>query len=233
MDPVLWLSGRSPFDRLGPVTSLVARGSGFEVSFGDGCFSFRSCAGNPRATENARLASEAGWAPPFVAGDEHAFVVKWIANAHPPRTVAETRAAEALLESVHGSGVVFPGRSDAAAALEAALARYLSRGGKLSQPDQWSVLLAEVRALAESADRCPLHGDPHPENFLVAGPALYLLDWEYAGGGDPDWDWGYWSAASGRGARNERARKYQAIAKVVWKLWEGEKGAGDISPAPL
>jgi thiamine kinase-like enzyme len=52
---------------------------------------------------------------------------------------------------------------------------------------------AELRAQASPA---PIHGDPDLENFLVSPAGLVLIDWEYAGMGDPGWDLGYLAHAT-------------------------------------
>ena len=39
----------------------------------------------------------------------------------------------------------------------------------------------------------PCHNDAHPGNFLQTDTDLLLLDWEYAGNGDPMWDLAYLS----------------------------------------
>jgi thiamine kinase-like enzyme len=33
--------------------------------------------------------------------------------------------------------------------------------------------------------RCLIHADLIPENFIITGPRAYIVDWEYAGRGDP------------------------------------------------
>ena len=43
------------------------------------------------------------------------------------------------------------------------------------------------------AEPAPIHGDPVPENFLGSPDGLRLVDWEYAGIGDPAWDLAYLS----------------------------------------
>lgn len=50
--------------------------------------------------------------------------------------------------------------------------------------------------LQAQATPAPIHGDPDLENFLVAPSGIRLIDWEYAGMGDPAWDLGYFAHAT-------------------------------------
>lgn len=61
---------------------------------------------------------------------------------------------------------------------------------------QASGMDAPLRTLAgEWATDCLIHGDVHPSNLLFdhsseEAPRLWLIDWEFAGAGDPSWDLG-------------------------------------------
>ncbi|MBM3549161.1 MAG: hypothetical protein FJX54_19655 [Alphaproteobacteria bacterium] len=59
--------------------------------------------------------------------------------------------------------------------------------------------------LAAQVTPAPIHGDPDLENFLVAPAGLVLIDWEYAGMGDPAWDLGYLAHATDMTPSEEEA----------------------------
>lgn len=57
--------------------------------------------------------------------------------------------------------------------------------------------LAEVKSALPSFEPCPCHNDLLNANFLEAGGRIYILDWEYAGMGDPYFDLGNFSRNHG------------------------------------
>lgn len=68
--------------------------------------------------------------------------------------------------------------------------------------------LALDRARAErgmQASLAPIHGDPDLENLLSTPDGCVLIDWEYAGMGDPAWDLGYLALATGMSPSDEAA----------------------------
>ena len=53
-------------------------------------------------------------------------------------------------------------------------------------PQQRRRLLASILdAIPPLKPRCLIHADLIPENFIIAGGRAYIVDWEYAGYGDP------------------------------------------------
>ena len=63
-------------------------------------------------------------------------------------------------------------------------------------PDDFDLLrtrLAEIESSLPPFHPCPCHNDLLNANFLEAGGRLYILDWEYAGMGDPYFDLGNFS----------------------------------------
>ena len=67
--------------------------------------------------------------------------------------------------------------------------RTLERRGEVEPTDPWNrkELLEMARVLSTGTARCLCHNDVHHLNVVDAG-RLWLLDWEYAGIGDPYFD---------------------------------------------
>jgi thiamine kinase-like enzyme len=101
--------------------------------------------------------------------------------------------AVATLRRFHRSGATLSRRFDPFAALDRQAKAFAAAG----RPSPWSARLGAAitrlhAALARSSARpVPIHGDPVPENFLEVGGGMKLIDWEYAGMGDPAWDLAY------------------------------------------
>jgi thiamine kinase-like enzyme len=217
----------------------------------------RSVLGIDRAREEAavRLAEAAGIAPEillFLQPEGH-LVTRYLDDATCP-TVAEftdppmvARVVEKLRE-VHSLASI-DGRFDPFADIWRWMALVEARGSK--QPNRLASLLEQV---AEAQDgRCPLteadmvlcHNDPYHLNFLDDGD-LWLIDWEYAGMGDPMYDLAgiaYMLDDRGRdqllsayfGAVEPEARQEMEILipvfvcwNVVWSLVEMDGGVEDF-----
>ena len=52
-------------------------------------------------------------------------------------------------------------------------------------PARWRLLESVLDRAPNLRARCLIHADLIPENFIVAGDRAYIVDWEYAGYGDP------------------------------------------------
>jgi thiamine kinase-like enzyme len=52
-------------------------------------------------------------------------------------------------------------------------------------PQRRRLLEAILKATPALQARCMIHADLIPENFIVANGRIYIVDWEYAGYGDP------------------------------------------------
>ncbi len=214
MDAMRWLRATPEFPEGKTISTIARHGNGLRFHSEGSDYFLRLCDKGSAAPKNARLASAAGWAPPFITGNEEGYVVGWISQARAPLAAKEKSAARSLLDRVHASGVVFPETCGAENALRISAARQEVIPADL---DRWIDL---ARALAKGTPLSPMHGDPHPENFLMSPDGLYLIDWEFAGMGDRDWDLGYWSHAAGVAPENERVRCYAELAAQVWALWE-------------
>ncbi len=93
-----------------------------------------------------------------------------------------------LLRAIH-DGPAVPGRFDSFRVVEAYLETVLARGG--AQPEQYG----EAKAVADEIERAlgprtarPCHNDLLNANFIADGDRLWIVDWEYAGMGDPFFD---------------------------------------------
>jgi len=101
------------------------------------------------------------------------------------RQPPELRAAVFLLRRLHESQVVFRGRMR----LYEKLDEYLALAGP-SPLDELRRMGERLRPVLESGwgPARPCHIDPAPHNFLAAGRARYLIDWEYSAMCEPLWD---------------------------------------------
>ncbi len=158
-----------------------------------------SVLGIDRAREEAavRLAEVAGIVPEillFLQPEGH-LVTRFLDDAICP-TVAEftgppmvARVMETLRE-VHSLASI-EGRFDPFADIWRWMALVEARGSR--QPDRLASLLVQVaeaqrvRGPLTEAEMVLCHNDPYHLNFLDNG-ALWLIDWEYAGMGDPIYD---------------------------------------------
>ncbi len=113
------------------------------------------------------------------------------AEARRPRTLLQVARA---LRRLH-AGPAFPGRFCAFATVE----RYteLARRRGLFLPlglDEARRRLARIKEAAGQRPARPCHNDLLAGNLILAGPRLSLIDWEYAGMGDPFFDLGNYAA---------------------------------------
>ena len=91
----------------------------------------------------------------------------------------------------------------------------------------------------------PVHGDPVLENFLQTPDGLVLIDWEYAGMGDPAWDLAYLALAADMTPSEEaallaaygapdiilrRLHLYRMAAAVLSALWFMMRMRGETPP---
>jgi thiamine kinase-like enzyme len=163
----------------------------------------------------ARAAAAAGIGPEVVHVIEpEGYLVTRFVGGRPvppdemrqPETIAEVAA---LLRRVHALPPI-PGLFSSFRVVEAYQQLAAARG-PAPLPAGFDRLLAHMRAVeaafaAVPAPVCPCHNDLLNENFLRedAG-ALRLLDWEYAGMGDPFFDLGNFAAQHAFGDEHDRA----------------------------
>jgi thiamine kinase-like enzyme len=151
----------------------------------------------------SQAAAAAGVAPEVVhfIRPEGCLVTRFVAG----RTIGEDeigqpavirRVAQAL-RTIHGLPPI-PGTFSAFAVVR----DYAEQARRLDVrfPRDFDLLrarLAEIESSLPSFDPCPCHNDLLNANFLEAGGRLYVLDWEYAGMGDPYFDLGNFSRNHG------------------------------------
>ena len=145
----------------------------------------------------ARLAHDAGFAPEvvaFVQPEGHA-VMRYLPDGEPP-TIEEFTSPEMVqrvasrMRDVHALPRI-DGVFDPFAVIDRWKAFLRRRGSRLPSRlggllDLVDVADAERRVLAPE-DLVLCHNDPYHLNFLDDG-SLWLIDWEYAGMGDPMYD---------------------------------------------
>jgi thiamine kinase-like enzyme len=119
-------------------------------------------------------------------------VTRFIEGAIPPperlREPAQLRRVAAALRAFH-RGPPIPGRFHALEVVEAYRDTALARGGTL--PDAFAAAHGLARRIADRrADQAPrpCHNDLLNANFIDDGRRLVIVDWEYAGMGDPFFD---------------------------------------------
>ncbi len=194
----VWPDGRSTWEVLGGgITNHNVK-----VTRPDGVFVLRVAGkdtellGIDRTVELAatRAASEAGVGPEvvdFVEG-EGWLVTRFVPGAIPPperlREPEELRRVARVLRAFH-HGPPIPGTFDALEVVETYRDTALARGAAL--PDAFDDAHAVAQRIAERrADQSPrpCHNDLLNANFIDDGEHLVIVDWEYAGMGDPFFD---------------------------------------------
>jgi thiamine kinase-like enzyme len=194
----VWPDGHSQWEVLGGgITNHNVK-----VTRPDGVFVLRVAGrdtdllGIDRTVELAatRAADELGIGPEVVdfVEPEGWLVTRFVDGAIPPperlRESAQLRRVADALRAFH-HGPPIPGRFHALEVVEAYRDTALARGGSL--PDVFAQAHELARRIAEQrADQPPrpCHNDLLNANFIDAGERLVIVDWEYAGMGDPFFD---------------------------------------------
>jgi thiamine kinase-like enzyme len=140
------------------------------------------------------VAADLGVGPEVVAFVEpEGYLVTRFIEGHevPPdemrRPEAVRRAAETL-RRIH-DGPSIPGRFDSFRVVEAYCVTATARGVRLPEDYGWAKELAdEIESTRRSQSPTPCHNDLLNANFIDDGERLRIVDWEYAGMGDPFFD---------------------------------------------
>lgn len=148
--------------------------------------------------------------------------------------------AGAVMRRLHSSGAVFNFRFELFAMIDDYLRVLAGKDTRL--PAGYHEVVTEAGAVrtalqAHALPSAACHCDPLCENFLDAGPRMWLVDWEYSGMNDPLWDLGDLSVEGGfsaaqdeemirayfggvaRPAERGRIVIYKAMCDLLWTLW--------------
>jgi thiamine kinase-like enzyme len=108
-----------------------------------------------------------------------------------PETIGAVAAA---LRRIHGAPAI-PGRFDAHRVVEAYLASAAGLGVRIPDDYDWALAWSRrIEAARGARPSVPCHNDLLNANFILErGRAVRIVDWEYAGMGDPLFDLGNFS----------------------------------------
>jgi thiamine kinase-like enzyme len=188
----------------------------FKVTVGDEAFVVRvggrdtDLLGIDRADEHgaALVAAGIGVGPEVVGYVDGSLVTRFVAGAP---VAADEIAAPAtiervarLLRAIH-DGPVLPGRFDSFRVVESYLETVLARGGRAPEAYENAKATADEieRALGPRPAR-PCHNDLLNANFIADGARLWIVDWEYAGMGDPFFDLANFAVNNGLDENGDR-----------------------------
>ena len=183
----------------------------FRVDLGDETFVLRiggedtQLLGIDRESEHAasRVAAELGLAPEVVAflEPEGYLVTRFVEGEVGTVDVPQVGAA---LRRLH-DGPAIPSRFDSFRVVEAYRAIAEERGVVVPPLYGWAREIARrIEEQRRGAPTLPCHNDLLNANFIAAGDRLWIVDWEYAGMGDPFFDLGNFAVNHGLDAEGER-----------------------------
>ncbi len=197
LEPLLGPVGGEPVPLDGGITNR-----NYRVRLGEGDYVVRlpgketAKLGISRQAERVAnaAAAELGIAPAVLAGSEAYLVTRFIECR--PVSAAEVSAAPdqvaRALRAFHDHGPELPVSFWVPDLLEEYARIVLERGGSL--PDSYGharAVAAQIAAVRPMPERAPCHNDLLTANLIRARDgALMLVDWEYAGMGDPFFDLG-------------------------------------------
>lgn len=155
-----------------------------------------------------RLAHRLGIGPELVLDDP--FVTGFVEGR--TLTAEELRAREddvrALLATLHECGETLPTRFDAVEVVQG-YARIAP------PPGEWAERIAGLRR--EDHEPVPCHNDVLPANFIERPDGrLVLLDWEYAGMGDPRFDHANFAMNAGCDTDDAYALELSILREAMW-----------------
>jgi thiamine kinase-like enzyme len=153
--------------------------------------------------EASRMAAELGIGPEVVAFVEpEGYLVTRFVDGEVGRVTADEAAP--LLRRLHDARPI-PGRFDAFRVVESYAG--IARAAGVAIPDAF----AAAREIADRIERrlgkrplAPCHNDLLAANFIHAGERLWIVDWEYAGMGDPAFDLANFAVSHGLDADGDR-----------------------------
>jgi thiamine kinase-like enzyme len=139
-----------------------------------------------------RVAAELGVGPEVVAFLDGCLVTRFVEGR--PAEHLDPAAVGAILRVVHG-GPEIPSRFDAFRVVEAYRQTAAERGVEI--PAAYEQATRRARSIESRRSGVPLrtcHNDLLAANFIDDGSRLWIVDWEYAGMGDPFFDLGNFAA---------------------------------------
>jgi thiamine kinase-like enzyme len=147
--------------------------------------------GIDRSAEHAAslVAAQLGLAPEVVAflEPEGYLVTRYVDGVVGKVDAAQASAA---LRRLHG-GPAIPSRFDSFRVVETYRKIAEDRGVAVPPAYDWATELAgRIERRRHAAALCPCHNDLLNANFIAEGDRLWIVDWEYAGMGDPYFDLG-------------------------------------------
>jgi thiamine kinase-like enzyme len=162
--------------------------------------------GIDRSAEHAasRIAAELGLAPEVVAflEPEGYLITRYVDGEVGKLDVARVGAA---LRRLH-DGPALPSRFDSFRVVEAYCATALNHGVVVPPAyDRASELADAIERRRRDAPLCACHNDLLNANFIDDGELLWIVDWEYAGMGDPFFDLGNFAVNHELDPEGERA----------------------------
>jgi thiamine kinase-like enzyme len=144
--------------------------------------------------EATRVAASLGVGPEVIAFAEGCLVTRFIEGSVVPRDELDIAQVAATLRLVHG-GPPVPGRFDPYVVV--GQYRETAAGHGVAAPDAYeeaSRRAAEIERRRRGVPLRPCHNDLLNANFIDDGERLRIVDWEYAGMGDPMFDLGNFAA---------------------------------------
>ena len=164
-----------------------------------------TCPGACCPTVGVHLESTPALAPARVVAfvePEGCLITRFVEGETGRVTIAE---AASLLRRLHG-GRPIPGRFDALHVVDEYAASAQARGAQL--PRRFAQARELGSAIAARLGRRPLapcHNDLLAANFISDAVRTWIVDWEYAGMGDPAFDLANFAVSNGLDAEGDRA----------------------------
>jgi thiamine kinase-like enzyme len=172
----------------------------FKVQVGDEAYVLRiggkdtDLLGIDRTHEHAAslAAAELGIGPPVVAFVDDCLVTRFVGGQAAERVDPAT--AGELLRAIH-DGPSVPSRFDSFRVVKEYRVTAEERGATIPAAyEEASRRAAEIEARRGEVSLCLCHNDLLAANFIDDGSRLWIVDWEYAGMGDPLFDLGNFAA---------------------------------------
>jgi thiamine kinase-like enzyme len=153
--------------------------------------------------EATKMAAELGVGPPVVAFVEGCLVTRFVGGT--PAEHVDPAAAGELLGRIHAAPPI-ASRFDSFRIVREYRATAEERGVPIPEAyDDAAVLAAEIEARRGDTPLRPCHNDLLAANFIEDDDRLWIVDWEYAGMGDPFFDLGNFAANHELDGDGERA----------------------------